>query len=168
MDKITQVYIYKKINIQDFDIANKVTGETNEFASGSLNQMIKTNQVKYDYGSFIYLNTNKLSLLLENGITLSDLGLLTAISKNLLFNYNICMLDDEKPHTTNSISKIIGYSEQRTKIKLHTLVELGVLAYQKIPGRKDFGKVYIVNPLYIRIGEKFSDSIPEMFNYKID
>lgn len=162
MEEITRLYRKKKLDLEDLEITDKKTGEIKEFSKGSITQTFVTNQVLYNYQSFVYLNTIRLTELVNN-IKPGDLALLVTISLNLLYNYNICMLDKEKPHTTSSISKIIGNSVQATKVKLDRLVALGVLAYQKIPGRKDLGKVYIVNPLYIKLGDKHSESLPKIF-----
>lgn len=167
MDKITRVFKTNPMKKDEFEIINKKTGEINEFGDRDVYQKIPTKEVKYNYENYVYLNTGRLMLLLmdgkKDGLKPCDLALLIEVSCNLSYAYNICMRDKEMPHSTLSISEMIGNTEQATKKKLNRLIELRLLALEKIPGKKEWGKVYIVNPYFIRIGDKFSDLIPKIF-----
>lgn len=167
MEKITRVKRKQIVDLKGRSVADIKTGEIFNFSDlENVTKEIPTHEVKYSYDEFAYFNTGKLKLLLnndDNSIKLIELALLFVLSCNLSFGHNICMMDVERPHNTKSISEIINYSEQATKKLLNRLVKSGVLAYEKFPGKKDFGKVYIVNPYYVRIGEKFSDLIPGFF-----
>lgn len=163
MDKITKVTRREKIDFKDTQITNKITGEIIDLSNDNLYRTIDTDQIEYHYDSYVYTNTERVQSLLESEISLGDLGLLMAISVKLLPVQNICMMDDKTPHTTKSISECIHYSVDRTKTKLDNLIELGVLAYEKINWNKGSKKVYIVNPFYVRRGKIFTNYIPTLF-----
>lgn len=163
MDKTTKRTRREKIDFKDTQITNKITGEIIDLSNESVYKTIETDQIEYHYDSYVYTNTERVQSLLESGISLGDLGLLMAISVKLLPVQNICMMDDKTPHTTKSIAELIHYSVDRTKTKLDNLIELGVLAYEKIHWNKGSKKVYIVNPYYIRRGKIFTNYIPTLF-----
>jgi hypothetical protein len=163
MTEITKVYKKKKIDLKNLDTTNLLTGEINEFSNDTVYKVIETNQVEYSFDSYVYANTIRIQSIVKEGIKLGDLGLLMAITVKLQPNYNVCMMDDETPHTTKSISMMINYSVDRTKAKLDNLVASGILAYAKIPGKMGDKKVYIVNPIYVRLGKTFSNYLPALF-----
>lgn len=125
---------------------------------------VDTNQVSYNYKKYVYANTIDLSMLGNNNIGLQNLGLLLFLSCNLKPIYNICMADEEKAHTAKSIAKALSYSENHIKRNLNELEELGVIVYRKIPGHESLGKVYIINPMYIKNGKNTSKIIPTFFH----
>ena len=168
MEKIKRVKKRERIDLKNMETVNKITGEINELENAYIYRDVDMKQVEYSCDHYFYANTDRISFLLRNGMDLSEIGLLMAISIRLKPALNICMQNDDKPHTTNSISKIIGFSQDRTKKKLDKLVESGVIGYQKIKGHETLGKVYHVNPHYLKIGYKYSDVIPILFNDNIE
>jgi predicted transcriptional regulator len=161
-------YKEDQLSPERFALIDKETGVIEEFKNGIMVKKIKTDMVTFDSKSYLYLDTDRLKMLHSIGITETDLGLLMLISYNLSFIFNVCLQDDSKPHKTSSIRQLIKQSHQATKRKLNRLVELGVLAYEKIPLQEHNGKVYIVNPYLIRRGKDFSDYIPTIFHDFID
>jgi hypothetical protein len=163
MEKIKRVKKRVQIDLKNIETYNKITGEVNELENAYIYRDVDTKQVIYDCDHYVYVNTERLSSLIKNGMDLSEIGLLLAISIRLMPALNVCLQNNEKPHTTKTISLLINYSQNRTKKKLDKLVELGVIAYQKILGHEKLGKVYHVNPHYVRFGYKYSDVIPPLF-----
>jgi hypothetical protein len=163
MEKITRVRTKQRIDMKNFESFSKSTGERVDFTNEYIYRDVDMKQVIYDCDHFVYVNTERISSLIKNGMDLSEIGLLMVISIRLKPVLNVCMQYDDKPHTTNSISKIIGYSQDRTKKKLDKLLESGVIGHQKIQGHENLGKVYYINPHYVRFGYKYSDIIPPLF-----
>jgi len=157
-------YKDKVLSADKYALVNKETGEKEEFINGSLIERIPTHQVVFRYKSYLYLDTDRLKVLQSNGITEIDLGLLILLSGNLAFILNVCMNDDGKPYNASSIGQMINQSEQAAKRKLNRLVELGVLAHKKIIGHKELGKVYMINPYFIRRGKDFGEFLSEYFH----
>lgn len=168
MEKIQRVKKREKIDLKDLETINKITGEVDEFKNAYIYRDINLKVVNYHCDHYVYVNTERIFSLIKNEMNLSEIGLLMAISIKLKPLLNICLQDDDKPHTTSSISKIIGYSQHRTKKKLDKLVELGIIGYQKIQGHEGLGKVYHINPHYVRIGYNYSETIPILFNNTIE
>jgi DNA-binding MarR family transcriptional regulator len=168
MEKITKVYKEDRIMLKNTETHDTTTGVVIDLGSAYVYRLSDTKLVKYDCDHYVYLNTNRLSELIKYGMDLSEIGLLMAISIRLKPILNVCLQIDDKPHTTRSISELIGYSSDRTKKKLDKLIELGIIGYQRIKGHEDLRKVYHVNPHYVRIGYNYSEEIPVLFNDTIE
>jgi hypothetical protein len=153
-----------RVSFKNIQTVNTVSGELNEFADFIMLRQEATNEVEYQYSSFVVLNTFRLMSLLKDGIKQCDLALITSISLNMRYGYNICMKDSETPHDAKSIAELIDEKEQSVRRKLKRLIKLGVIAHQKMPWLHNLGKVYIVNPLYIKIGKHHSDALPGIFS----
>jgi len=146
-----------------YALYNKDTGELEEFTNGVIIQKIPTNLVTIHSNSYLSFNTEGLKVLQSKGITEIEMGLLMLISGNLSFHYNICMNDEKVPYTPLAISHMIKQKRQSVKRKLNRLVDLNILAYEKIPGNENLGKVYLVNPYLLRRGKEFSDYLTKIF-----
>lgn len=168
MEKITKVYKNERVILKNTETHDTTTGEIIDLENAYLSRLIDLKLVEYHYDHYVYLNTNRLSQLIKHGVDLSEIGLLMAISIRLKPILNVCLQNDDKPHTTRSISELIGYSQDRTKKKLDKLVDLGIIGYQRIKGHEDLRKVYHVNPHYVRIGYNYSEEIPVLFNDTIE
>lgn len=153
-----------KVSFKNIDTINTVTGELNEFADFTMLRQENTNKVVYTYESFVFLNTFRLISLLNDGLKQCDLALLITISTNLRYEYNICMKDGEKPHDATSIAELVKESVQSVRRKLKRLIKLGIIAHQKMPWLHNMGKVYIIDPIYIKIGADQSDALPGIFS----
>lgn len=164
MESIIRKTKTARVSFKNIQTANTVTGELNEFADLTMLRQEATNEVEYRYSTFVVLNTLRLMNLLKDGIKQCDLALITSISLNMRYGYNICMMDGEIPHDTKSIAELINEKEQSVRRKLKRLINLGVIAHQKMPWLQNLGKVYIVNPLYIKIGKHHSDALPGIFS----
>jgi hypothetical protein len=162
MGTITQRYKDKKIK----HITDTGTGEVIDTSELGLLQRTNTGEISINSKAFVYLDTDKLLTLLANGITQVELAMLITISSNLLIGSNICMKNDNDPHTTESIAKLISKTTttQSVKGKLKKLEKLGVLYYGMMKENKRLGKVYIVNPHIIRRGVKLKGSLALMFD----
>jgi hypothetical protein len=160
MGRVKQVY-------KDTKVKEIVNIETGEIIDVSDLGYIQRNKADYnEYSSKLYFNvdTDQLFKLLANGIKQVELALLISISSNLMIKTNVCMINDEKPHTTESIAKLIGTTTQSVKRNLKSLQKLGVLHYGILKENKMLGKVYIVNPHIIRKGRKMKQSLGTIFD----
>lgn len=164
MGAVKNRYKDSKLNTTNKMLVDSTTGEIVEI--GNINVMARksTGEISISSKTFVYLDTDKLSILLDNGIKQVELALLMTISSNLLLGSNICMKNDDNPHTASSIGKLIGTTSQSVKLKLHRLEELGVLHYGIMRENKRLGKVYIVNPHIIRKGLKLKGSLATIFD----
>ena len=164
MGKITNEYTYTALPIVGSEIIDKETGEIFDVSNSVLLKRTEIGKISIGYTSFIYLNTEKLRALLVAGIKQVDLALLISMSSNLLIGKNISFKDADTPHTAASIGKLIGLSEQSTKLKLNDLVNKDLLHYGVLKEKKGFGKVYIVNPHLIKTTKSFNSFLAGLFN----
>jgi predicted transcriptional regulator len=74
------------------------------------------------------------------------------------------MINDDKPHTADSIAKMIGTTQQSVKLKLKSLEKIGAIHHGIMKENKRLGKVYIVNPHIIRKGHKMKQSLGTTFD----
>jgi predicted transcriptional regulator len=153
---------YKDTKVKE--IVNTETGEIIDVSQMGLLQRNIADYISYNSSSYFYLDTDQLYNLLANGIKQVELALLITISSNLMLNTNICMINDVKPHTADSIAKLIGTTRQSVKRNLKSLVELGVLYYGILKENKMLGKVYIINPHILRKGHKMKVSLGTIFD----
>lgn len=123
-----------------------------------------TGKINVTYYDYLYLNLQSLTKILSKGITQVELGLLISISSNLLKNENICMQDNDEPHTAKSIGKIIGNTKHAVKTKLNSLIKLDLLSYSKTRIGLRYKKVYRINPFLLKKGIDLKDDLAELFN----
>jgi predicted transcriptional regulator len=146
------------------EIIDYETGEVIDISYTGLIERKSTDEISINSKAYVYLDTEQLFTLLANGIKQVELALLISISNNLMIGSNICMINDEKPHTTESIAKLIGTTTQSVKLKLNSLVKIGVIHHGIMKENKRLGKVYIVNPHIIRKGHKMKQSLGTVFD----
>lgn len=116
------------------------------------------------YNNYIMLNLECLNAILSIGIKQVELGLLISICSNLLVNENICLQDNNEPHTTSSIAKLTGHSVQATKKKLNSLKKMDLLNHSFTKYKFGQKKVYRVNPHIIRKGVHMNSILATLFN----
>lgn len=162
--KIKDRYKDTKMNTANRVFADSETGEVIDASGFTLLKRTSTGEITISSKAYVYLDTDQLFNLLANGITQVELALLITISSNLLIGSNVCMKNEDKPHSTESIAKLIGTTPQSVKLKLNRLEKLGVLHYGIMKENKMLGKVYIVNPHIIRKGHKLKGSLKTMFD----
>lgn len=160
MKRVKQGYKDTKVK----EIVNFDTGEIMDVSHMGLLQRESADYITYNSTQYFYLDTEQLYKLLSNGIKQVELALLITISSDLMMKTNICMINDEKPHTAESIAKLIGTTRQSVKRNLKSLEELGVLHYGIMKENKRLGKVYIINPHIIRKGNKMKLSLRTIFD----
>ena len=162
MENLIRRYKDTKLS-KNFTVIDNTTGE---LAALDGNVLIRkpTGKINVNYSAFLYLNLQSLTKILSKGITQVQLGLLISISSNLLINENICMQDNDEPHTAESIGKIIGNTKQAAKIKLNSLIKLDLLSYSKTRIGLKFKKVYRINPFLLKRGIDLKDDLAELFN----
>lgn len=165
MGFIKKQYRDKKIEVSSETIADTLTGEIYEVGNSStLFARTLTGNIIISSKNYVYLDTDKLLILIQNGIKQVDLAILISLAGNLLIKYNICMMDDKNPHKTSSIAKLTDSTEQSVKIKLNRLVKSGLLYHGTIKEKKGFGKVYIINPHLLRKGKEQSSTLSSLFD----
>ena len=156
-------YQSKDFPVNGWGLYNKETGETMEINTGKITLSTPTQQVMLNSKNYLFLDTDRLQILRKNGISDIEMGLLVLVSGNLAFNSNICMTDEGKPHSCSTIAKMIGQTPQAVNRKLRKLEEMGLIKKTNIPGNRDLGKVYIVNPYLLRRGKNFANYLSNMF-----
>ncbi|WP_088323122.1 hypothetical protein [Polaribacter tangerinus] len=117
----------------------------NGLFDGSTNVVGKPSEILYEYNSYFHIDTSALGKLIRSGIRQVDLALFIFMSCNLEQDYNICLDKNNKPHTSNSLSRLTKSSQQSVKEKLNLLVEKDLLHYRVLEKKKGYGKVYIAN-----------------------
>ena len=167
MGTIKKEYIDKKFAPNIDELHDLKTGEVFNLKKTNLISREATGNFSINSPSYVYLDTDKLSILIKNGVKQVDLALITSLSSNLYLykniGYNICMEGDH-PHTTKSISLLINNSPQATKNKLNSLIELGLLYHGEIKEKKSWGKVYVLNPHLTRKGRILKGYLKVIFN----
>ncbi len=167
MGTIIKQYIDKKFAPNIDELVDPKTGLHFDLKKTNLISREATGNFSINSPCYVYLDTDKLSILIKNGIKQVDLALITSLSNNLYFynniGYNICMEGDH-PHTTKSISILINISPQATKNKLNSLIELGLLYHGEIKEKKAWGKVYVLNPHLVRKGKILKGYLKVIFN----
>lgn len=167
MGTIKKEFKDRKIAPSINELVDPKTGEIFDLKNSNVIVRKETGNFSINSTSYVYLDTYKLSILINKGIKQVDLALLITLSSNLHYynnaGYNICMKDDN-PHTTKSIGQLINNSPQATKNKLNNLIGLGLLYHGEIKEKKGWGKVYVVNPHLIRKGKSVKKYLGEIFN----
>lgn len=154
----------KKTDITGNILTNPETGEYFDISNKNLVELKKKDHITINSRSFVYLDTEDLLALIEKGITQVELALLVTLSTNIMMGSNICMLDEDEPHTTKTIAMLVGETTQSIKNKINRLIEMGALYHGKMIEHKRLGKVYIINPHIIRKGVKLKESLGTLFN----
>ena len=164
MGNIVSRYKDKRIYTEDSDLVLSKTGETIDITNGTIYKRTSTGEITVNYKEYVYMDTEKIRILLGQGLSQVELALLITISNNLLIGQNICMQDDELPHTTKSFANLIGNSQQATKKKLNILISRGLLYYGKVFKEHKYGKVYVINPHIIKKGHKLNENLISLFD----
>ena len=164
MGKIIDVYKNKRIQLSSNEVSDINTGEIFKLSKDSINEGIKTGEIMIDYKNYFTLDMESLNILLGNKIKQVELALLISIANNLMLGFNICLDSEDNPHTTESISFLVGNTVQATKKKLNSLILSGLLFYGILPKKKRLGKVYIINPHVLKKGKKLDKNIAPLFN----
>jgi hypothetical protein len=163
MGSVKHRYRDSKIALKSNKIADVETGEIFEIGDANLMKRINIGEIRINSKAYVYLDTDMLMYLIKQDIRQVDLALLVTLSSNLLTGCNICMQNDDDPHTTLTIAEMTGNKRQAVKTKLNRLIDLGLLHYGVLKEKKKLGKVYIVNPHFIRKGLKFRPSLAVIF-----
>jgi hypothetical protein len=159
-----QIIKTKALNPMEFELVNKLTGEIKEFDKDCKVFSTKlTGDVKYNSTDYSYLDNDKFIELFKKGIKYNELGVLILMSLQLLKRYNVCMYDSTTPFTTKSLSEILKITPQATRSIIRRLIDFNVVAQVSLDDRKDLGKVYIINPQFLRKGIQFSGKIGQYF-----
>ena len=151
-------YPTDRFGIYDFE-----TEEIKTLKGEKLTASKPTKQVSVSFKNYLYLDTDSLKILKNNGISDFEIGLLLLMCSNLAFNSNVAMNDEGVPHTSKSIAEMLGQTPQAVRRKLRKLEQIGVIKKTNIPGNRDLGKVYLVNPNLIRRGKNFGDFLLRIF-----
>jgi len=164
MGVIKENYNYIELPVVGNEIADRETGETFDISNSVLLKRTSKGEFSISYPSYNYINIDKLRDLIIAGIKDVDLALILCMSLNLIKGQNICLAENDDPHSTASIAKMINQKEQPVKMKLNRLIELGLLYYGVV---KQIGynvKVYVVNPNFLKKGQIFNIFLNELFD----
>lgn len=164
MGEVKRRYKDTKLNTTNKMLYDSNTYVLSDIGNITVMERKDTGEITINSKAYVYLDTNCLTNLLQNGIKEVDLALLISLSSNLLIGHNICMRNEFDPHTTATIAKQFGHSVQAIKKKLNRLVELNVLFYGVFKDKKSMGKVYVINPHLIRKGAKLRATLGDIFN----
>lgn len=163
MGQTKRKYKHTSINPSKHQLYNVETYELRTVRNAYLWESSATSEIEVSYNQYIYLDTNQIVARLSKGLKQVDLALLISISNRLLNKYNIVMHDKDKPHSTASIAKLVGETPHSVRNKLRRLEKQGLIAYKKLEDKKSWGKVYIVNPHFIKKGRDYKDCITKLF-----
>lgn len=161
MGEIKEVTKSKQIRVESGELANPETGELLDVSDGALYKVERTNMVKINYKQYVYVDTERIRLSFQKGVSQSLMGFLIMLSSDLMMEYNICMIDKETPHTTKSIADLVGETEQSARRKLNDLKSLGLL-YEGPLNR--FSKVFVLNPHFVKKGVEFNKRLTVLFD----
>ena len=165
MGAVTKLYKDKKIQIHSDSIVDTDTAEIIDIEkSSSLFSRKFTGDISITSKNYVYLDTDKVTILLKKGIKQVDLALLISLTSNLLAKYNICMLDDKSVHKASTIAILTESTQQSVKVKLNRLENLGLLFHGTLKDKKSLGKVYVINPHLLRKGTRQSGTIGVLFD----
>ena len=165
MGIVTKLYKVKNMSKHGDSILDTVTGEiTNIEKSAGLFSKKMTGDISISSKNYVYLDTDKLTILLKKGIKQVDLAILISITSNLLAKYNVCMLDDKSAHRASTIAILTESTQQSVKVKLKRLETLGLLFHGILKDKKSLGKVYVVNPHLLRKGHDQCGTLRVLFD----
>lgn len=134
---------------------------------GTLSILEPTNLIKLSYGNYVYLDSDKVIYFSKLGLKLHHLGLITFLSSTIKYNNNACVDEIGEPLSTKNIALLIGRTVNATKTLINDLESFGLIWYGKL--REYKGKVYVLNPYFVRKGTKFSKPIvSKFFEHGID
>ena len=163
MSRLIQGYKDEKVRHYGNDIVDTETGELINIGNSTLLKRTSTNEITINSKEYVYVDVQTLMKLLKKGVKQVDLALLLSLSSNLLIKYNICLNDDDEPLKTSTIAVLINNKPQSTKRKINRLIKHGLLYYGVYKQNKRLGKVYIINPYFIRKGRKLSGGLRFLF-----
>lgn len=163
MAQIIPIYKNKKINPSGNEIADCGSGEIIDISGQTLTAGKKTNKVSVNYTNYLIIDIDKIQILV-NKLRQVEIALLISILTYIQTETHICMDEDDSPMTAKKAGRLIGESEQSTKIKLNALVNLNLLYYGKLHYRKSLGKVYVVNPHLLKKGKTFDKRLMSYFD----
>ena len=163
MGAIEDKYNYTQLNIVGNEIVDVATGEQFDISNSTLLKKTSRGEFSVNYSSFNYINNDKLRDLITAGIKDVDLALILCMSLNLIKGQNICLAENDEPHSTASIAKMINQKEQPVKMKLNRLIELGLIYYGVVKQIGYNSKVYVVNPNFLKKGKTFNIFLKELF-----
>ena len=155
-------FIKIELDPSEWSLYNETTAQIRR-SKGRLTESYPKKSAFVHSKSYLFLDTERLKILHSYGITQVELGFLMLISANLMSFHNICMNDDGKPHTADSIGELIGESRQSAKRKIDNLIDKNVLAQVTHPNVKHLKKVYAVNPHILRKGKDQSEYLSNIF-----
>jgi len=156
------IFKTKVLDARNISIYDKGSGEEiyQEF-KGVVTMKESTNLVKLNYHNYVYLDSDKVIHFSKLGLKLHHLGLISMLSSTI--KYNNCAVVDEigEPLSTKKIALMVGKSDTAVKAMIKELESLGLIWYGKL--REFKGKVYVLNPYFVRKGTKFSKPIVSKF-----
>lgn len=163
MGVIKEYYKYIELPVVGNEITDRETGEIFDISNSVLLKKTSKGKFSVSYPSYNYINIEKLNDLILAGIKDVDLALILCMSLNLIKGQNICLAENDEPHTTASIAKMINQREQPVKIKINRLKELDLLYYGVVKQVGYNRKVYVVNPNFLKKGKKFNIFLKALF-----
>jgi hypothetical protein len=157
-----EVFKIKELDSGRIGIYDKDSGEEiyPEFR-GVLTMKESTNLVRLDYANYVYLDSDKVTYFSKLGLKLHHLGLIGFLSSTIKYNNQACVDEIGEPLSTKKIAFLIGKSENATKALINDLENRGLIWYGRL--REYKGKVYVLNPYFVRKGTKFSKLVVSKF-----
>jgi hypothetical protein len=153
----TKVLDSERVGLYDKDSGEIIYGEFR----GSLSILEPTNLVRLNYDNYVYLDSDKVNYFSKLGLKLHHLGLISILSSTIKYNNNACVDEIGEPLSTKQIGLLIGRTVNATKALINDLESCGLIWYGKL--REYKGKVYVLNPYFVRKGTKFSKLIVSKF-----
>lgn len=152
----------KVLDSEKIGLYDKESGEPiYEDFKGTLSILEPTNQIKLSYSNYVYLDSDKVIHFSKLGLKLHHLGLISLLSSTIKYNNQACVDEIGEPLSTKKIALLIGKSENATKALINDLENRGLIWYGRL--REYKGKVYVLNPYFVRKGTKFSKLVVSKF-----
>lgn len=152
----------KVLDSEKIGLYDKESGEPiYEDFKGTLSILEPTNQIKLSYSNYVYLDSDKVIHFSKLGLKLHHLGLISLLSSIIKYNNNACVDEIGEPLSTKKIALLIGRTVNATKALINDLENRGLIWYGRL--REYKGKVYVLNPYFVRKGTKFSKLVVSKF-----
>ena len=98
-------------------------------------------------------------LLIETALTTAEVMLFLFLASHLRFMSNVAKFENGKLVTRDSLEVTLGLSERTIKSSIYRLIKVGLI----VETNTIEGKVFVVNPFVISVGDKMNKTIYDLF-----
>jgi biotin operon repressor len=98
-------------------------------------------------------------LIIETSLTTAEVMLFLFLASHLRFMSNVAKFENGKLITRDSLEAALGLSERTIKSSIYRLIKEGLI----VETNTIEGKVFVVNPYVISVGDKLNKTIYDLF-----